>query len=88
MTVTGAGACPCWHYIPQRPWTRLAAWFREPPPPVQVDVLRQHPVPFPVRDTAGYDDKTHLDIPLARPYAGDLDEARLRAPRQRGGPPW
>jgi hypothetical protein len=82
------GTCGCWQYIPQRPWTRLLAWLRERPPPVPVDVLRQHPVPFPLREQAVDDHRTRLDIPRARPYAGDLDEARLRVPRPGGGPPW
>ncbi len=81
-------SCSCYQYKPERPWTRLLAWLRERPPPVTADVLRPRPVQFPVRGSAGYDDKTHLDIPLARPYAGALDEARLRVPRPRGGPPW
>ena len=79
------GSCGCYQFRPERAWTLALAFLRERPPPIQADVLRPRPVPFPVRDSAGYDDKTHLDIPLARPYAGAVDEARLRVPRQRGG---
>jgi hypothetical protein len=74
----------------RRPWTRLLAWLREPPPPVTADVLHPRPVPFPVRDRCDDDDwdanRTRLNIPIARPYAGALDEARLRVPRPGRGP--
>lgn len=65
--------CECYQYRPQRPWTRLLAFLRERPPPVTADVLRPRPVPFPVpdRDDDGWDaNRTRLNIPIARPYAG------------------
>lgn len=77
-------SCGCWKYRPQRPWTRLLAWLRRPPAPIPVTVLRQHPVPYPVR--AKYEDRTLLDIRIARPFTAG--QAGPRVPRQRGGPPW
>lgn len=75
------GYCPdcfCWQYkplhLPQRPWTRLLAWFRKRPEPVRADVIHPRPVLLPIRDStpAEYDGRTLLDIPVhpvARPYA-------------------
>ena len=70
--------CHCWQYRPQRPWTRLLAWFRQHPEPVQAEVLMPRPVPFPVPDLGDYEDdgRTRLDISRARPYAA--------VPRPRG----
>ena len=67
------GSCGCWQFQPERLWTQLLAWFRRQPAPVVADVLRQHPVPYPVaaRGDDGWDEnRTQLNIPIARPYAG------------------
>ena len=85
------GSCGCYQYKPERAWMLALAFLRERPPPVKVDVLQQHPVPFRVRDKGddGWDEnRTQLNIPRWRPYAGALDEARLRVPRPRRRPPW
>jgi hypothetical protein len=60
------GSCGCYQYKPERFWTLALAFLRERPEPVTADVLRQHPVPFPIRDSPGYDDKTHLRADFAR----------------------
>lgn len=64
-------ACRCWQYQPERPWTTLLAWLRKRPDPLQADVLRPRPVPLPVTDSPGgqCDQRTRLDIGIARPYA-------------------
>ena len=72
----------------RRPWTRLLAFLRERPAPVQADVLWQRPVRYPVparRDDGWDENRTQLNIPIARPYAGGTREACLRAPRPKGG---
>jgi hypothetical protein len=79
------GSCGCYQYKPERAWTLALAFLRERPAPIPVDVLRPHPVPFPVRDSAEDDgDTTQFGLRVG-PYLGDLDEARLRVPRQRRG---
>jgi len=80
------GSCKCHQYRPARPWTRLLAWIRQPPAPVQADVLRPRPVPFPVRERPVREDRTLLDIPRARPFTAG--QAGPRVPRQREGGPW
>jgi hypothetical protein len=73
----------CWKYRPERPWTRLLAWIRQPPAPVPADVLHPRPVPYRVRGRAGLEDRTLLDIRIARPFtAGQVGP---HVPRQREG---
>lgn len=54
---------------PERLRARLLAWMRRRPAPVQAYTLRPRPVRYPVRDCDEYEDKTRLDIRIARPYA-------------------
>jgi hypothetical protein len=70
-----AGTCPCWQWLPVRPWTRLLAWMRRRPAPVRPVVLYPRPVPYPVPGwSEDDDDRTLLGVRVA-PYA----------PRPRGG---
>ena len=56
------GSCKCWQYRPERPWALALAFLRERPEPVQVDVLRQGPVRFPVPDWRDEDDRTQFGL--------------------------
>lgn len=61
-------SCGCCQHKPERPWTRLLAWFRLEPAPVRVDVLWQRPVRYPVPGwTEDDDDWTQFGIRVA-PY--------------------
>jgi hypothetical protein len=65
--------CGCGQFKPERPWALALAYLRERPEPVTADVLKPRPVRYPVpdRDDDGWDDnRTRLNIPIARPYAG------------------
>jgi hypothetical protein len=75
------GTCGCRQYKPERWWRRAWYWPGTPPPrrtaaPVTAGVLRPRPVPYPVPDRTADDDRTRLDVPLARPF--------VDVPRQHG----
>ena len=66
-------ACECYQYKPERPWALALAYLRKRPEPVTAEVLKPRPVPFPVPDRDDDDwetNRTRLNIPIARPYAG------------------
>jgi hypothetical protein len=70
------GHCGCWQYRQPWPWTQFLAWMRRPAPPVTAGVLHPRPVPLPDPGTAdGYEERTRLDIRIARPYT-DSDTPR------------
>ena len=78
----GAATCGCWQYKPEHFWTLALAWMSERPPPITADVLRQHPVRFPVPDWCEDDDDWNWD--------DDRTRIRFRAapyaPRPKWGP--